>query len=59
MTTEPYEKLAAILNKIPNGFSHIEGGTHIQLLQWIFSPEEAHLASKMKLRGETSEEMTD
>lgn len=55
---EPYERLAEVLNKIPNGFSIIEDGTHLKVLQWIFTSEEADLTSKMKLRGETPEELS-
>jgi electron transport complex protein RnfB len=53
-----YEKLADTLNKIPNGFPRTSDGSHIKLLQWIFTPEEAELASKMKLRAETIEELS-
>lgn len=53
----PYERLAARLDKIPNGFPAVPGGEHLRLLEWVFAPEEAELASKMKLRGETAEEM--
>lgn len=55
----PYERLADTLNRIPNGFTHIEDGTHLRILEWIFSPEEADLASRMKLRGETVEDLAD
>ncbi len=59
MTANPYERLADTLNRIPNGFTHIEDGTHLRILEWIFSPEEADLASKMKLRGETVDELAE
>jgi NAD-dependent dihydropyrimidine dehydrogenase PreA subunit len=48
-----YEKLAATLDKIPNGFPAAEDGSHIKILKWIFTPEEAELASQLKLSGET------
>ncbi len=54
---DPYERLAAVLDKIPNSYTHVEDGTHLKVLRWIFSPEEADLASMMKLRGETVEEL--
>ncbi|NHJ14206.1 MAG: hypothetical protein EAX95_11050 [Candidatus Thorarchaeota archaeon] len=57
MTIDEYERLAATLNKIPNGFSPVEDGTHLRILRWIFTPEEANIAGQMKLRGETSEEL--
>jgi electron transport complex protein RnfB len=52
-----YEKLAAILDKIPNGFPPVEDGTHIKILKWIFTPEEAELASQLKLSGESMDEL--
>ncbi len=57
MSTDPYEQLAARLDKIPNSFTATEEGTHLRVLKWIFNREEAELASKMKLRGETTDEL--
>lgn len=57
-TSSPYEKLARTLNKIPESFPTNETGVHIKLLKWIFTEDEADLASKMKLRGETVEELS-
>lgn len=54
----PYEKLAAVLDKIPNGFPPTEDGSHLKVLEWIFTPEEAELTSQLKLRGETVEELS-
>ncbi|MHA1156387.1 MAG: hypothetical protein ACTSQK_09790 [Candidatus Heimdallarchaeota archaeon] len=45
----PYEKLAKLLNQMPNGFAPTEDGTHLRVLEWIFTPEEAEIACKMKL----------
>lgn len=59
MTTDPYQQLAARLDEIPNSFSSTDDGTHLKFLKWIFTPEEAELASKMKLRGETTGELVD
>ncbi|MFW9847494.1 MAG: ATP-binding protein [Candidatus Thorarchaeota archaeon] len=59
METSAWERLADVLDKIPNGFTHVDDGSHIRLLQWIFTEEEADLASKMKLRGETIEEISE
>ncbi len=52
-----WERLATVLDKIPNSYTHVDDDSHIALLKWIFTEEEAELASKMKLRGETAEEM--
>jgi electron transport complex protein RnfB len=54
-----YEKLAATLDKIPNGYPATEDGTHLRILEWIFTPEEAELASQLKLKGETSNEISN
>ena len=56
--SNPYEKLAKTLNKIPESFPTNEQGLHIKLLKWIFTEDEADLASKMKLRGETVGELS-
>lgn len=57
MENNPWEQLAEVLNKIPNGFASTENGDHIEILKWIFSGDEAAIASKMKLRGEKLEEL--
>lgn len=57
MSANVYERLAARLNQIPLGFPPVEDRTHLKLLQWIFTPEEAEIASQMKLRGETVREL--
>lgn len=54
-----YEKLAKILDTIPNGFPAVEDGTHLKVLEWIFTPAEAELASQLKLRGETLKELVE
>lgn len=56
-TLKAYERLAETLNKIPNGFTKTNDGTHLKILQWIFTEEEADLTSRMKLKGETVEEL--
>ena len=52
MTEEIYRKLAQRLDAIPNGFSPTESGVELRLLAKIFTPEEATLASVMRLRRE-------
>ena len=54
----PYEKLAKVLDTIPNGFPPADDGSHLKVLEWIFEPEEAELASQLKLRGETLDEIS-
>ena len=53
----PYEKLSKVLNTIPNGFPEVEDGTHLRVLEWIYEPEEAELASKLKVRAESAEKI--
>ncbi|MFW9906380.1 MAG: ATP-binding protein [Candidatus Thorarchaeota archaeon] len=55
---DPYERLAETLNKIPNGFAKTEDGTHLKVLHWIYTPDEADIACKMKLIPETVEEFS-
>ncbi len=57
MTEDVYVRLAEILNRIPNGFPPVEDGTHLRILEWIFTPEEAELATKLRLWGETVDEL--
>ncbi len=57
--TSAWERLADVLDKIPNSYTHVDDDSHIELLKWIFTEEEADLASRMKLRGETSQEMAE
>jgi ferredoxin len=59
MTESVYEELAEILDRIPNGYAPVEDGTHLRILEWIFTPEEAELATKLRLWGETVEELAD
>jgi len=54
----PYEKLAKTLNRIPNGFAPVEDGSHLKVLEWVFEPEEAEIACKMKLTGETLKKLS-
>ncbi len=56
---DPYMRLMETLDKIPHGFPKAKDGvTHLNVLKWIFTKEEADLASKMKLMGETVEELS-
>jgi len=50
---DPYERLAETLDNVPNGFAKTEDGTHLKVLQWIYTPDEADITSKMKLMPET------
>ena len=55
---DDYERLAAALDALPNGFPRTEGGKEILILRKIFSPEEAslacHLTGRMELPTDIS-----
>jgi electron transport complex protein RnfB len=53
-----YKKLAQRLNAIPNGFPETESGIELKLLAKIFTPEEAALASEMRLTRESAEQIS-
>jgi len=52
-----YKKLARKLDAIPNGFPETESGVELKLLAKIFTPEEAELASEMRLTPESAEQI--
>ena len=52
MTEDVYRKLAQTLDAIPHGFPATDSGVELQLLAKIFTPEEAALASVMRLSRE-------
>jgi ferredoxin len=58
-TTNPFEALANTLDKIPNGYPKTSDDTYLKVLEWIFTEDEADLASKMRLRGETVDELSE
>lgn len=52
MSEDPYRKLAGRLDAIPNGFPSTESGIELKLLAKMFTPQEATLASVMRLTKE-------
>ncbi|MBM4466308.1 MAG: 4Fe-4S ferredoxin, partial [Chloroflexi bacterium] len=52
MTEDVYRKLAQRLDAIPNGFPATESGVELRLLAKMFTPDEAALASAMRLTRE-------
>jgi len=52
-----YKKLARKLDAIPNGFPETESGTELKILAKIYAPEEAALASEMRLIPESAEQI--
>lgn len=52
-----YQKLASRLDSLPNGFPHTTDGSELRLLAKLYSPEEAELASQLRLTLETPEQI--
>jgi ferredoxin len=59
MTDDIYRALARRLDQIPNGFPPTESGIELRLLARLFTPEEARLASLMRLTPEPPEAIAD
>lgn len=57
MNEEAYQRLAKVLDTLPNGFPQTESGVEIKLLKKIFSPEDAGLFCDMRLTLETPEQV--
>jgi electron transport complex protein RnfB len=57
LTEIVYEKLARRLDAIPNGFPRTKSGVELKLLAKMYTGEEAALASEMRLKTETPEEI--
>lgn len=55
MSETAYRKLAERLDAIPNGFTPTDSGVELRLLARIFTPEEALLASVMRLGLESAD----
>lgn len=53
----PYERLARKLDALPNGYPPAEDGSHLRLLEKIFSREEAEIACLLTPDVETAEEI--
>ncbi|MCK4915304.1 MAG: 4Fe-4S ferredoxin, partial [Candidatus Eisenbacteria sp.] len=59
MVDDVYRELARRLDEIPNGFASTESGAEFDLLARLFTPEEAALASVMRLSLETPERIAE
>jgi Na+-translocating ferredoxin:NAD+ oxidoreductase subunit B len=53
----PYQKLAKRLDSLPSGFPATPDGSELRLLAKLYSPEEAELASQLRLTRETPEQI--
>ncbi|MEE8593453.1 MAG: 4Fe-4S binding protein, partial [Candidatus Bipolaricaulota bacterium] len=59
MTDDVYRRLATRVDEIPNGFPATESGVELRLLAKMFTPEEARLASIMRLTPESPSDIAD
>jgi H+/Na+-translocating ferredoxin:NAD+ oxidoreductase subunit B len=54
MISDAYKRLAERLDATPNGYPSTKDGIELKLLAKIFTPEEADLAARLKLKLETA-----
>lgn len=59
MSENVYEKLAKVLDSMPQGFPPTPDGLEIRILKKIFSEEEAELFCKLKLKFETVDQIAE
>ncbi len=57
MESQAYKRLAERLDALPNGYPATEDGAELRLLACLFTPEEADLASRLRLTRESAEEI--
>jgi Na+-translocating ferredoxin:NAD+ oxidoreductase subunit B len=50
-----YRDLARLLDSLPQGFPATESGAELEILRYLFSPEEARVALALSLKAETPE----
>ncbi len=58
-TGDPYKQLAERLDSLPNGFPATDDGAELRLLAKIFTPQQADLASKLRIRLETAQQISE
>ena len=59
MQTDPYRHLAQRLDSLPNGYPPSPDGLEIKLLERLFTPQEAELASQLRLTFESSRQIAE
>lgn len=59
METSPYELLAAHLDALPNGFPPAPDRSHLRILEYLFTPEQAALAAQLTPTIETSTQIAE
>ena len=58
MSLDAYQSLARRLDALPNGYPPTPDGVELRLLARLFTPEQAELASRLRLTLETAEELS-
>jgi NAD-dependent dihydropyrimidine dehydrogenase PreA subunit len=59
MSDDVYQKLAEVLDTLPNGFPATESGLEIDLLKKIFRPDDAELFCELRLTFETAQQIAE
>jgi electron transport complex protein RnfB len=59
MPSSPYQLLAQRLDNLPNGYPPSPDGLEIKLLERLFTPQEAELASQLRLTFESSRQIAE
>jgi Na+-translocating ferredoxin:NAD+ oxidoreductase RNF subunit RnfB len=59
MENDSYQRLAQVLDTIPNGYPSTDSGVELRILQKLFTPEEAELATHLHLTWETAEQIAN
>jgi electron transport complex protein RnfB len=59
MDMTSYRQLAQRLDALPNGFPATDDGSELRLLAKLFTPEEAALASQLRMTPETPQELAE
>jgi len=59
MNESPYKRLAERLDSLPNGYPSTPDGVELELLAKLYKPEEADLASRLRITLETAEQIAD
>lgn len=59
MAVDVYQKLAKVLDTLPQGFPSTENGVEFKILKKVFSPEQAELFCDLRMTFETAEQIAE
>ena len=57
MNESVYEQLAAALNRMPQGFPPADDGSHLRILEYLYTPAEAALTAQLNPEPEPMKEL--